>query len=323
MSNTKIIYIIYEKHILSKKEYEVMDLRKLKYFLAIAEEGHITRAASRLNMAQPPLSQQLKLLEDELGIQLVDRAGSRKIRLTEAGQALRLRAEQILTLVDQTEKELKDLAEGLHGTLSIGLTAPWGATLGAALLPERIRTFHEHYPKVNFQLWEGESDKTEDLLRNRIVEILITEIPSDPETYAFIPLPDEPVAAVFPPEWDDGGPENCIPLSNLADKPLIIHRRYEERLSGHFREIGLKPKILCRHNDVRSMLFWANAGIGVALVQSSASHIIPSSNLIFKNIIEPALRTRVTALVWMRNRYLSATARHFLDMFAIPGQQVT
>lgn len=292
-----------------------MDLRKLRYFLAIAEEGQITRAANRLHIAQPPLSQQLKQLEDELGVQLVDRAGSRKIRLTDAGQRLRFRVEQILTLVDQTEKELKDMAGGIDGTLSIGLAAPWGATLGAALLPERIRRFHELYPNVDFQLWEGEQDKTEEFLRNGIVEILITELPSDSETYASIFLPDEAVSAVFPPEWDNGGSEDWVRLADLADKPLIIHRRYEERLMGYFHEIKIKPRILSRHNDVRSMLSWASAGIGVALVQKSASRIIPNNNLIFREIVEPSLRTRVTAIAWMRNRYLSVTAQHFIDMF--------
>ncbi|MGG3989038.1 LysR family transcriptional regulator [Bacillus smithii] len=78
-----------------------MDIRQLRYFLTIAEEGQITRAAKRLHMAQPPLSQQLKLLEQELGVQLVERMG-RMVRLTEAGRILQLRAEQIIGLVDST-----------------------------------------------------------------------------------------------------------------------------------------------------------------------------------------------------------------------------
>jgi DNA-binding transcriptional LysR family regulator len=95
-----------------------MDIRRLQYFLAVAEEGQITKAAKRLHMAQPPLSQQLKLLEAELGVQLIERSDRHNIKLTDAGQALRNRAEQIMTLVDQTVIEIKDSTKGLKETLS-------------------------------------------------------------------------------------------------------------------------------------------------------------------------------------------------------------
>ncbi|HMM19271.1 MAG TPA: LysR family transcriptional regulator [Selenomonadales bacterium] len=91
-----------------------MDLRRLRYFLTVAEEGKITKAAKRLHMAQPPLSQQMKVLENELGVQLLEKAG-REIRLTKVGQALCERGAQILDLVDRTEKELKDMATFQEG----------------------------------------------------------------------------------------------------------------------------------------------------------------------------------------------------------------
>jgi DNA-binding transcriptional LysR family regulator len=96
-----------------------MDIRQLKYFMAIVEEGQISRAAKRLHMAQPPLSLQLKMLEENLGVQLIERT-TKSLRLTEAGHALYQRAEQILGLVDTTTKEIREFDQGLRGTLGIG-----------------------------------------------------------------------------------------------------------------------------------------------------------------------------------------------------------
>lgn len=290
-----------------------MDIRKLQYFLAVAEEGQITKAAQSLHMAQPPLSQQLKLLEKELGVQLIDRGGSRKIRLTDAGKALRNRAAQILELIDQTEKEVKDVAEGLQGTLSVGLAIPWGITLGASFLLKQICGFHECYPAINFQLWEGDLYRIDDLLTRRVVEIGITSLPAGSETYEAIALPNEPVAAAFTPKWNDGRSADSIPLATLADKPLIIYRAYEERFLGYYQKIGLKPRILCTQDDIRSMLLWAESGLGVAIVQKSAASLLPGSKLIFKEIIDPVLTTRTISVIWLKNRYLSAPARTFID----------
>jgi len=288
-----------------------MDIRKLQYFLAVAEEGQITKAAKRLHMAQPPLSQQLKLLETELGVRLIERSGSRKIKLTAAGQTLRIRAEQMMELSKKTVKELKDIEEGTQGTLPVGITASWDATF----LPKKINTFHEQYPGVTFQIWEGDANKIEELLRSGVVEIGITRIPADIENYETVTLPDEPIVAAFSPQEACVVPSDSVRLVELADKPLIICYKHEALLN-YYREVGLEPKILCRHTDVRSMLAWAVAGLGIAIVPKSATNFIPSNNLIFKEIIEPPFRTKPAAVIWMRNRYLSAAARHFIDIFA-------
>jgi len=287
-----------------------MDFRRLQYFLIVAEEGQITKAARRLHMAQPPLSQQLKLLEGELGVKLIERGGSRKIRLTDAGHALRKQAEQILALVDRTVEEVKDIGEGQGGVLSIGVSTSWGTTF----LPERIRHFHRLYPGINFQMWDGDTYRIEEYLRSGVIDIGINRKPVDSDTFASFVLPDEPMTAVFASNWDSGGLDDSVSLMELADKPMIIHRRYEVLLE-HYRQMGLEPRILCTHSDVRSMLVWASAGLGVAIVNKSLAQWY-QKDLIIKEIVEPPLRTRPSAVVWMRKRYLSAAARHFIDILA-------
>ncbi len=198
-----------------------MDIRKLQYFLAVAKEGQITRAAKKLHMAQPPLSQQLKLLEAELGIQLLERSENHKLKLTAAGHMLRNRAEQILNMVDQTVTELKDMTGGFQGTLSVGITTTWDTIF----LPDRIRDFRDNNPEINIQLLGGDSAE---MLSNGEVEIGVTMVPVDSEKYESISLPDEPIAAAFGAFADCNIPVNYIRLAELADKPLIIHRKFEE-----------------------------------------------------------------------------------------------
>jgi LysR family transcriptional regulator, salicylic acid-responsive activator of bsdBCD len=290
-----------------------MDIRRLQYFLAVAEEGQITKAAKRLHMAQPPLSQQLKLLENELGIQLMERSRGRKIKLTDAGQTLRNKAEQILALVDQTVTEVKDSAEKSPETLSVGISSTWDATF----LPDQIHNFRERYPKIDFQLQGGETNRIEELLISQTIEIAIAPFPSDLETYSEIPLPDEPFIAAFGPDPNHHVLTNYVRLAELADKPLIIHRKHTAILE-YYQQMGLEPKIRCRHNDTRSMLAWAGAGLGVAIVPKSAANLLPDNTLSIKEIIEPTLRTSPTAIIWLQNRHLSTAARIFIDTFAEP-----
>jgi DNA-binding transcriptional LysR family regulator len=286
-----------------------MDIRQLKYFLAIVEEGSITAASRRLHIAQPPLSQQLKMLEEELGVKLLER-GSRKIHLTDAGKILRHRSEQILELVETTTTELKDFNEGTQGALSIG-TVP---SSGATLLPERIHDFHKRYPGIDFQIWEGDTYRISELLNNGVIEIGFVRMPINSEIFETICLPSEPMVAATSSEPFWTKYQKYVSLRELSNKPLIVDRRFEKMIIESCERLGFNPRILCKGDDARSILLWADTGMGIAIVPKTAIGLIPSTNLKYKDIADPSLETKV-AVIWMKNRYLSATARHFLEVF--------
>jgi Transcriptional regulator len=287
-----------------------MDIRQLRYFLAIAEEENITRAAEKLHIAQPPLSHQLKLLEEELGVKLIDR-NTRKIQLTDIGEKLRYRAEQMLKLMETTVKELKDINEGLQGTLLIG-TVP---SSGATLLPERIHSFHEKYPGIDFQIWDGDTYRIIELLNSGIIEIGIIRTPFNSEIFESICLPKEPmVVASSNLYWSEE--QGYIEITELIDKPLVIDRRFESVIVKACQQEGFEPKIVCRGDDVRSILLWASTGIGVAIVPKPSIGLIPNSSLKYKEINLASVETQ-TAVIWMKNQYLSSAARHFLKTFEV------
>lgn len=289
----------------------MIDIREIKYFLTIAEEGNITAAANRLHIAQPPLSRQMKQLEEQLGVLLFER-GKRKVKLTEAGRLLCCRAEQILELMNTTIKELKDFDTGVRGTLSIGAVTSSGATL----LPNLIRIFRDRYPNVIFRLREGETRWITELLDRGIIDLGMVRFPFDTELYESINLPNEPLVIAFRPDQLGmiGKEPNVVSLSELVDKPLMIHRKFEDMLTEHCQQVGFTPYILCESDDVMPLLAWADADIGIAVVPRSAIGIIPGTNLISKEIINPSLET-TAAIIWVRNRYLSAIARHFIELF--------
>jgi len=285
-----------------------MDIKQLRYFLAIATEGQITRAAKQLHMAQPPLSQQLKLLEEELGVKLVERE-TRGVVLTEAGHLLYKRAAHILEIMESTTKELKELDKGYAGTLSIGAVASSGTTF----LPFHIVNFHKQYPKIKFQLWEGDTNKILDLLDTGIIEIGIVRAVFDSKIYHSVDLPKEPMVVAMCKEWNCGENTTQLKLEELAEKPLLLHRSNERMIREECQEKGFEPQILCQGDDMRSLLVWANAGLGMAIVPKSAVGLVPSNRLLYKDIIESSLEIR-KAIIWLQNRYLSASARNFLEM---------
>lgn len=295
-----------------------MDLRDIRYFLAIAEEGTITRAAERLHMAQPPLSRQLKQLEDKLGTQLVER-GRKNIQLTDAGRLLYNRAEHLLEMFESTVQEVAELNKGASGTLKIGTITSSGATL----LPQWIRKFHTQYPGINFQLWEGDTQRITELLKSGVIEIGIVRFPFDSTICQSICLPEEPfVAAMHRTMYQCGKRPEAIDLAELADQPLMLHRRYEAMVAEHCRQAGFEPRIVCKSDDIMPILVWADAGIGVTIVPKSAVGLIPSSNLIYKEISVPSLITSA-AVIWLQNHYLSASARYFLQLFTRERQGVS
>lgn len=290
-------------------ESDIMDIKKLLYFKTIVEEGNITSAAKKLRMAQPPLSHQLKLFENELGVKLIER-GSRKVKVTDAGKILYKRAKQILDLTDTTIKEIDDFQSGLKGTLSIGTVS----SSGTALLTTRLINFHKTFPKVRFEIHEGNTYELIELLTSGIIEVAIVRTPFNSDGFECIYLDDEPMIAVTESSFDFKCEEETINFSELKDQPLIIYRRFEKIISSICHSEGFEPQVFCINDDARTTLLWAAAGLGVAIVPKSALNLVMSENLNFKIINESNLTTRIAA-IWIRDKYLSSVARSFLEVF--------
>ena len=141
-----------------------MEFRTLHYFLTVAQERNITRAAEKLHMAQPPLTRQIKRLEEELGVPLLIRGG-RQLQLTEEGRFLQARGREILQLMENTQQQLGQLGPAQYGTIRLCTTEVSGATL----LSERIAAFHETAPNIHFQILAGDSTENRDRLEKNLV----------------------------------------------------------------------------------------------------------------------------------------------------------
>ncbi|MEH7140760.1 LysR family transcriptional regulator [Priestia megaterium] len=285
-----------------------MDIKQLIYFLTIAEEGNISRAAERLHMAQPPLSQQLKLLEEELGVILFER-NTRRMQITDAGQLLQNRAQQIIELMEKTSKELNDLKEGSQGVLSIGTISSAGETL----VPIMVQNFHKIYPGVDFRIKESSTFEILELVKRGVVEIGVIRTPFNLETFDYISLPEEPMMAAALDSLLDMN-KTSMNLDELKGKPLLFHNRYANNIEEACKKSGFEPKVKCRIDDTRTMLNWASGGMGIALIPRDMMALIPDSNLRFIEIKEETLATKII-IIWRKNHYLSTPAMHFLEFF--------
>lgn len=286
-----------------------MDIKQLSYFVAIAEEESISAAARKLHIAQPPLSHQLKILENELGVKLMER-GARKITLTDAGKILYKRANNILKLAHTTVKELNDFGNGIHGTLHLGTVS----SSGAALLSNRMEAFAQKYPKIRFEIQEGNTFELLELLTAGIIEIGIVRTPFQCDRTECLFLEKEPMIAAGNPKFFECSVKTSIPLSELKKKPLIIYRRFEPLISSFCHNAGFEPNIFCLNDDARTTLMWANAGLGVAIVPKSASLIMLSDNMLYPSIDEAGMFTQIAA-IWKKDEYLSFAAKKFLKEF--------
>lgn len=294
-----------------------MDIRQLRYFLTVAEEGQVTAAAKRLNMEQPPLSRQMKQLEEQLGVTLFDRSGKR-LTLTHAGELLRSRAELLMRQYHDMIEEIQELDEGIQGTLSIGSVVSC-----FSLLPQRIERFHELYPQVTLKIHEGDHFLLGDQLEKRSVELVIARLPfeaaSDPDRYEVLQLPSDPFVALLPSSWKPTTVDQRLGLDELSKYPFLSLKSdltigMHERLLKAFREAGHEPRVLCECSSVAIILALVSAGIGATILPKSVIASFPLSTITMYELAHAPFYSEV-GLIWMKNRYLSRSAQHFIDTF--------
>lgn len=289
-----------------------MDIRQLLYFTTIAEEGSISAAAKKLHLSQPPLSYQMKLLEEELHLPLIERS-ARGIALTEAGRVLYKRAQGILELSELTRKEMLAMASGFTGTLHIGTVS----SSGASLLGWRIPAFHQKYPQIGFAIHEGNTFELMEMLESGLIELAIVRTPFHNDQLNCLYLSPEPMIAAGAASFFPAGMPSGQPISPelLGHTPVILYRRFEKILLSLCEQKGITPQVFCIADDARTTLMWAEAGLGVAVVPQSAYRIMPHHNMVYGELSEEDLHTRIAA-VCKKGCSLSWASQQFLEIFA-------
>lgn len=284
-------------------------IKDMRAFFAIVEEGNISHAAQRLGIAQPALSRQMKHLEENMGVKLFER-GSRRIRLTEAGQLLYGRVESILGMVDGTVREIKEIGNGSKGVIRIGTIT----TSGAMILPDLIAEFRKAYPDVTFEIWEAEGARIIELLDSRLIEIAITRTQVDNLTYELRVLPNEPLVMVMNSENICGADDDTIKLEELKDQPLIIPLRWKSNFIAACQKLNFEPNIICVSDSIVQDLLMVKNNLGVAMIPFSGKRLLSDGDLIYKRIVEPEVTTH-TVLAWRKNQTLSTACKNFIELF--------
>ena len=286
-----------------------MEIKDMRAFYAIVEEGNISHAAQRLDIAQPALSRQMKRLETSLGVKLFER-GSRRIRLTDAGKVMYARVEHILGIVDGAVREITDMGSGVAGSVRLGTIT----TSGAMLVPELLSEFHRRYPQVTYQIWEAEGARILELLDNRVIEIGITRTQVDAKVYESIVLPNEPLVVIMNREQEIGKKPHEVKLSELKNVPLLVPLRWQSVFTANCKKHGFTPNIVCVSDSIVQDLLLTKMGMGMALLPVSSKTLLTDGNLIYKKLVEPEMSTH-TVIAWLKNRTLSTSSAHLIRLF--------
>ncbi|MBW4505260.1 MAG: LysR family transcriptional regulator [Scytonematopsis contorta HA4267-MV1] len=287
-----------------------MELRHLRYFIAVAEELHFGRAAERLHMAQQPLSQQIRQLEAEIDVQLFHRT-KRRVELTEAGKAFLQEARQVLQKANQAVEVAQRVAQGEMGHLAVGFSG--FATY--SILPKILRIFRERFPRVELELEEMTTNAQLLALQNRQIHLGLMIPPIHDTSLSVEVILQEPFVAVLP-EFHPLAQYPELNLSALADESFILVSRnleagYYDLCISLFQQAGFSPKVVQKANQKQTILGLVSAGMGVSLAPASIRNI-HRAGVVYTNL-NPSVAKVELAAVWLQDEFVS---RPILQTFA-------
>ena len=295
-----------------------LELRQLRYFVAVAEEKHFGRAALRLHMTQPPLSQTIQALEEMLGTALFVRT-KRSVALTPAGLALLPEAQRILQQASTLPSLVQRAANGASGLLSLSFIS----SADYSILPPLLQRFRARYPQVQIDLREATTDiQLDDLMQGKIdAGLLLPPLPAKASaTLDYLPVLSEPLIAALPSGIVRG--KGAVSLKNLRELPLIIFPRrispaFHDTILSCFRDAGVTPHIGQEAIQMQTIVGLVSAGMGMALVPQSVSNLQRPG--VDYRPINGKIPLIETGLAWRRDSS-SAVLRAFLDMVANPTE---
>lgn len=284
-----------------------MEIRVLRYFLAVVREEGINRAAEALHITQPTLSRQLAQLEEEVGVKLFHR-GARKITLTNEGILLRRRAEEILALVDRTEKELVEQEECVEGRIVIG----GGELTAMQVLPEIIEGFRKKYPLVTFDIMTGNADLIKEQMEKGLIDIGVLLEPIDIEKFDFIRLNGKERWIVLMRPDDPLTEKEAVCAKDLENMPLILPRRtnVQNELSHWFGGAFQEDQVLFTSNLTTNSALIVQRGLAYSLVIEGSISFWDKTKIAYRPLF-PEL-TANSVLAWKKQQPFSLAATKFI-----------
>lgn len=286
-----------------------MEIHQLRYFVAAAEAGSMTLAARRCRVAQPSLSQQVRKLEDGLGVSLFDRVG-RGIALTEAGRALLPRARRILGEVAETRENLRAEVESGAGRLAIGAIP----TIAPYLLPPVLAGLRAEFPGCELVVREDLTANLVEAVVHHELDVAITSTPIDHELVEVEVVGREELLVVAPAAHPLAA-FGRLTLDDLREQPTVsLHEMHclGAQIAGFCARAGVRPDIVCRTTQLATVLEMVRLGLGVSLVPAMAAAGDRSEERAYLRLTHDAL-TRDIALVWRTGRTRPVAARGLGD----------
>lgn len=281
-----------------------MDFKRLQYFIAVADEGSISGAAKKLFMSQPPLSLQMKLLEEDMGCCLFTR-GARSIRLTEAGKVLYDRAKTLLEMDRVIREDVLAHAEASGGTVRVGIVSSLVCTQAA----DWVCDYAVRHPDVRFEITETDTYELLEKLKDQIIQMAIVRSPFPATKMNCRRLyTDTMVAVCAKGKWDQPG--ETVSLEALSRKPLIVYRRWEKIVRKWFADNGLPFSCVCLNDDARTTLHLTELGMGIGIVPERS--VQGNEKVKILHIEEGGTESDVD-LVYPRLESLPAYARQFIQ----------
>ena len=284
-----------------------MEIRVLRYFLAVAKAESISKAASLLNISQPTLSRQLMNMEEELGKSLFIR-GNRKITLTEEGKFLRIRAQEIIDLIDKTQSEFSSSNEIISGDIYIG----GGETDAIRLIAKCAHSLQKKYPNIRYHLFSGNGDDVTDKLDKGLIDFGIVIEPFDLSKYDFIRIPQKDTWGLLMKKESPLASKDFIEPSDLLNIPIITssQRLVESEISKWFGKDLSELNIVATYNLVYNASLLVDEGMGYALCLDKLINTTGDSNLCFRPLYPP-LEASLN-IIWKKYQVFSRASETFL-----------
>lgn len=286
-----------------------MDIRQLRYFIAIAEEKQITAASKRLHMTQPPLSQQLGSMEQELGVDLFSRKG-RYLELTDAGEALYRNAINIINLMGEMDIEVKEVGVGMRGKLLMGIN-----TLSHYDLGDLLERFNKMYPQITYKIQQNESGQLCKLLKERVIELAIVRFPIELKDFSVLYFKPESFYFVVSSEISINS-EN-ISYEQMQDYSLILPSTEGLGLFNmiieRFTSRSLKANVICECSDILTLLDLVSRGFGATIIPETILKTHKGYKLKSYKIADDNFKSH-SGLIWLKDRYLSKSSQNFIEL---------